>query len=172
LTLFGVLIALLAAARAVSSDSATVWGFVQDAASRPVPGARVLLEDQLSHVLFTSSPADLSGQFSVTLPAGKSYRMVGALAPDGTRIPLQADTPVNARTPGRYRADARYRDRIEPPALGSRGEPQAPFGVPEAKAWYKRPAGIAGLVAAHAAAAAVLLSGGSEPAASPFQPGS
>jgi hypothetical protein len=111
--LFGVLVCGLLATVSVpvrADEKPTEGGFsglVLDPAGKPASGFRLVFlgDDQVEH---TSSPSDELGRYSISVPAGLHYRVVAALAPDGTRLDVPELPPLEAEV-GVRRLDIRIR---------------------------------------------------------------
>jgi hypothetical protein len=169
-----------------AQQSATLQGVILDPTGRPTPGFKVVYKDVVSGTEYTSSPSNAAGEYSLQVPTGARYQLTASLAPDGTRLPIQAGSPLPVRTSGVYRRDVQFQlqgaQGVEPkpPATGSQpptptvskppvGKP-APVTPPpppsddkhkkKAVPWWKTTGGVIGIILGAGAVLALAAGGG------------
>jgi hypothetical protein len=105
---FSILTPSLVLPVAHAQQPATLQGVILDPSGRPAAGFKVLFKDVVSGTEYTSAASGASGEYSLQVPVGARYQLVSALAPDGTRLPIQAGVPLPVRAPGVYRRDVQF----------------------------------------------------------------
>lgn len=164
-----------------AQQPATLQGVILDPTGRPAPGFKVVYKDVVSGTEFTSSASNAAGEYTLQVPVGARYQLTSALAPDGTRLPIQAGAPLPVRAAGVYRRDVQFQMQgaqvTEPPKPQTpppkpptpptaKPQPVTPPSPPsqarpgEAKPWWKKPGGVIGIVLGAGALAAILGGGG------------
>jgi hypothetical protein len=165
------LAALLAPGLALAQDVHTFTGFITGPTGKPGAGFKVVLVDMQSGKEFLSPPTDANGLYSLAVPAGTRYTLVGVLAPDGTEMTVQEMPPSDALTPGVTTLSVRFRNPQAAPVAAPPPAATAAGAQAATTPWWKNPwiwVGIGGGVAL----AAVIASSGDddEPQASPSAP--
>jgi hypothetical protein len=105
---FSILTPSLVLPVAHAQQPATLQGVILDPSGRPASGFKVLFKDVVSGAEYTSAASGAAGEYSLQVPVGARYQLVSALAPDGTRLPIQAGVPLPVRAPGVYRRDVQF----------------------------------------------------------------
>lgn len=192
---FSLLAPTLALPVAYAQQTATLQGVILDPTGKPTPGFKVVFKDVVSGTEFTSSPSNAAGEYSLQVPVGSRYLLTTALAPDGTRLPIQAGSPLPVRASGVYRRDVQFQlqgaqatePKTEtPPAAPAAAAPAAtkpgpatppapasqapPPGQKEKKPWWKTTGGIIGIILGAGAVAAIAAGGGGSSSGSPSNP--
>ena len=147
----------MAPAMAQDAPTGGLSGLVLDPSGRPAEGFRLVFlgEDDLEHV---SGPSDDLGRYSLSVPAGASYRLVAALAPDGTRLDVPELPPIPVDE-GVRRMDVRIRYATP--------SPSGPGGTAAGKRrWWQMGAATAATVVFVTS----VLDGSGEKRVSPFLP--
>jgi len=173
-----------------AQQPASLQGVILDPTGRPAPGFKVVYKDVVSGTEFTSSPSNAAGEYTLQVPVGARYQLTSALAPDGTRLPIQAGAPLPVRAAGVYRRDVQFQLQgaqvTEPPKPPAAQPPTPPPPKPkavtpppppsqarpreEAKPWWKKPGGVIGIILGVGVAAALIGGGGGGGGASPSHP--
>jgi hypothetical protein len=153
---------------AIAQDMHTFTGFITGPTGKPGAGFKVVLVDMQSGQEFLSPPTDANGLYSLAVPAGTRYTLVGVLAPDGTELTVQEIPPSDALTPGVTTLSVRFSNPSSKPAAAVPA-PAAQAAAPAP--WWKNPWIWVGIGGGVAVAAAIASSGGDdEPQASPSAP--
>lgn len=165
------LLAVLAAAPglAFADGIHTFTGFITDPAGKPSEGFRVVLVDMQNGKEFKSPPTNATGLYALGVPSGTRYTLVRVEAPDGTAMDVAELPPSDALVPGVTTLSVRFRRKTE---AGAAPAPATAAPKAEAVPWWKKPAGIIGIIAGVGVVAAIAASGGGddEPSASPSTP--
>ncbi len=190
---FSLLAPSLAVSVAYAQQTATLQGVILDPSGRPTPGFKVVFKDVVSGTEYTSSASSAAGEYSLQVPVGSRYLLTTALAPDGTRLPIQAGSPLPLRAAGVYRRDVQFQmqgaQATEPTAAAaapttaaaapapsqpkpvSAPAPASQAGAAEKKPWWKTTGGIIGIILG-AGAVAALAAGGGSSSSTPSSPSS
>jgi hypothetical protein len=163
-----------------AQQPATLQGVILDPTGRPAPGFKVVYKDVVSGTEFTSSASNAAGEYTLQVPVGARYQLTNALAPDGTRLPIQAGAPLPVRAAGVYRRDVQFQlqgAQVTEPAKPAEAQPTTPAPTKpqpatppapatqarpgEKKPWWKTPGGVIGIILGVGGAAA-LFSGGND----------
>jgi hypothetical protein len=161
---------------AKAQEAATLQGVLFDPSGRPAPGFKIVFKDVVSGIEYTSSPSGVTGEYSIQVPVGARYQPVGALAPDGTRLPIGSSAPLPIRVASVYRRDVQFLatggdhpvENTPPTASPEKRASTSPQASRHKKPWWKTTPGIVGIVVG-AGAVAAAVSGGSGNA-SPSRP--
>ncbi|MBZ5638476.1 MAG: carboxypeptidase-like regulatory domain-containing protein [Acidobacteriia bacterium] len=105
---FSILVPSLVLPVAHAQQTATLQGVILDPSGRPAPGFKVVYKDVVSGTEYTSATSTAAGEYSLQVPIGSRYQLVNAVAPDGTRLPIQAGAPLPVRAGGVYRRDVQF----------------------------------------------------------------
>jgi hypothetical protein len=100
-------------AMAQEGPQGTFRGLVLDPSGEPAEGFRLVFQAEGSDFEFISPPSDSMGNYTLSLPAGVSYKLVAAIAPDGMRLEVPQLPPIPA-TEGVRRLDVRFRYPDDP----------------------------------------------------------
>ncbi len=177
---FSLLAPTLALPVAYAQQTATLQGVILDPTGRPTPGFKVVYKDVVSGTEYTSAASNAAGEYSLQVPVGSRYLLTTALAPDGTRLPIQAGSPLPVRAAGVYRRDVQFQlqgaqateptapptttaQATPPPSAPKPATPPAPpteSGKGEKKPWWKTTGGIIGIILGAGAVAAIAAGGG------------
>ncbi len=174
---------------AFAQQTATLQGVILDPSGRPTPGFKVVYKDVVSGTEYTSSASNAAGEYSLQVPVGSRYLLTTALAPDATRLPIQAGSPLPVRAAGTYRRDVQFQlqgaqatEPQTPPetaktaATQPKPKPATPPAPPSQarpgakKPWWKTTGGIIGIVLGAGAVAAIAAGGGGGGTNSPSNP--
>ncbi len=178
---------------AYAQQSATLQGVILDPTGRPTPGFKVVFKDVVSGTEYTSSASNAAGEYSLQVPVGSRFLLTTALAPDGTRLPIQAGSPLPVRAAGVYRRDVQFQLQgaqateptpaappAEPPKAAAEPSKPTPATPPAPatqapapgakKPWWKTTGGVIGIVLGAGALAALAAGGGSSGSSSPSNP--
>ncbi len=158
-----------------AQSTANLLGGILDPSGKPAGGFRVVFKDVVSGKEYTSPVANAQGEYSLQVPAGSRYQLIAAVAPDGTRLPVQQIAPLPVRVPGSYRLDVQFQQAA--PAVAAATPPPAPTPAPaaaakpakpatttaaaEKKPWWKKPGPWVGIVLGAGAIAAAAGGGSS-----------
>jgi hypothetical protein len=155
-----------------AQETAAFLGTLFDPSGKPAEGMVVIFRDASSGKEFRSLKTNATGQYEVSVPVGSRYKLQSVVAPDGSLVPVQDVPPVPVRVPGFNRLDVRFLSGSAPAAAPN--TPAAPKPAASAPAaakkpekvtktsvpWWKKPAGIVGIVIGGGAVAALALGGG------------
>ena len=115
---------------ALAQQPATLQGVILDPTGRPAANFKVVFKDVVTGTEYTSTASNAAGEYSLQVPTGARYQLTSAMAPDGTRLPIQAGSPLPVRTPGTYRRDVQFQEvgarAVEPPAETKAAEKPKP----------------------------------------------
>ncbi len=155
-------------------QQATLKGAILDPAGKPAAGFRAVFKDVSTGAEYTSPASNSAGEYEIPVPAGTRYQLVAAVAPDGTRFPVQQMAPLPVRVAGAYRLDVQFQSAPLATASSSAAQAAATSKPPKAgaaKPWWKTTPGITGIaVAGGAVVAAVISNANEEESASPSAP--
>lgn len=88
-------------------------GLILDPSGEPSKGFRLVFRVEGGDTEFISPPSDKLGKYSLSLPAGASYVLIAAVAPDGARLQV-AQLPAIPVEEGVRHLDVRFRYPKEP----------------------------------------------------------
>jgi hypothetical protein len=156
-----------------AQQPAKIQGGILDPSGAPAAGFIAVVKDVDSGKEYRSKPSNEAGEYTLEIPAGTRYRLLAVVAPDGTVLPVQEIPPLPVRVPGTYQLDVKFRFLSEesgekPPELAKPGDPgqarpKPRPGPAEDKPWYKKPAGVIGIIAG-VGVVGVAVGGGSDDA--------
>lgn len=161
LSVFILVSIVLAAGIPVSAEGGpqgSLSGLVLDPTGEPAEGFRLVFRSDPGQVEYTSPPSDPMGKYAISLPAGGSYVLIAALAPDGTRLEVPQLPPIPVEQ-GVRRLDVRF--RRSSPDRGAMGK-TAMRDLP----WWR----IGGATLAVVVFSSAVYDGGDERAPSAFRP--
>lgn len=178
-------LAPLGSAALAQDDGATLVGTFVDEALQPAAGIQAVLLDVSTNTRYTSEPSDASGTWSIDVPPGGRFQIVGMIKDGGPEQPV-LNSPIRAvRVPGTYefapvvfkavpvaeQAAPPAEDEDEEDAVPPYRQPK-PAKTPKAgKPAWKKPGAVVGYVLGGGVLAYILLDddddGGTQ---SPVQP--
>ncbi len=94
-------LAPLGVAFAQTPDATLQGTFIDQATQKPLEGIRAVIKDLTTGTTVESSPSDDAGRWSVTVPAGRRYQIVGMTREGGVQQDV-VSSPMSARIPGVY----------------------------------------------------------------------
>lgn len=147
--------------RAQEAGKGTLTGLVLDPAGNPAPSFRLVFRSEREGREYVSEPSDAQGRYSISLPAGESYLLVSAVAPDGQklRVPPLPAVPVEE---GVRRLDLRF--QYPKPEEAPPARVRSDRGIP----WWQIGTAVVAVVVF---SSAVFDDDEPEPRVSPFTPG-
>jgi hypothetical protein len=164
-----------------AQESATLQGVILDPSGRPAPGFKVVCKDVVSGTEYTSTASGTTGEYVLQVPVGARYQLVNALAPDGTRLTIQAGVPLPVHAPGVYRRDVQFQLEggaqvvdgaapAQPTETAATAPPPPEERKDKAVPWWKTTGGIIGIVLGGGALIAIVAGGSGNSSSTPASP--
>jgi hypothetical protein len=144
------------------SPSGKLAGTILDPQGKPAFGFKVVVVDTTTNIKYTSAPTDASGNYSIAVPVGGTFKVDSVVADDGvTRLAVQDAAAVSVMASGTKPLNVRF-VASPAPAADTASTEEEKKKKKGAVPWYQRPGPIVGIVLGSVAVAALALSGGSD----------